>query len=251
MAPLKIKRSTGILVLIMLGIFLSGIWYADHYYKGLNTSEDPRVKRAKQLYNQYNQLAEEKKYQEIFELLDSMEFIYDQFDDYKESYEVGVLYNNRAAIFLNMALFDDYSEQESDSLILLAQLNLHQGILIYENWMQVFSSLTEKELLDLQHPIYDHAFPQIESSQIEKYVWKRTYELMEAQKENDRRLSVAYTNLGIVYRYQNQIEEAVHSYQKALELWEENLTAENNINILLGRPLKQRSLLDRLFPPEK
>lgn len=251
MIRLKIKKSTGILFLIMLGIFLGGLWYADYYYEGINRSEDPRVRRAKQLYNYYNQLAEEKKYNEIFELLDSMEYIYHQFDDYRESYEVGVLYNNRAAIFLNLALFEQYTEHESDSLVLLAQLNLHKGIHIYKNWIESFSSSTENELQEIQLSIYYDAFPQIDSSQIEKLVWKRVHELMEAQSEIYRRLSVAYTNLGIVYRYQNQIKEAVHSYQRAIELWEENLTAENNINILLGKPMKKRSLLDRLFPPEK
>jgi len=251
MSILNIKRSSIILFVIMLGIFLAGLWYADHYYEGVNSSEDPRVRRAKQLYNHYNQLAEEKKYQEIFELLDSMELIYHLYDDYTESYELGVLHNNRAAIFLNLALFEEYTEQEADSLVLMAQSSLHKGISIYENWMQSFSSYTEKELQDLQYPIYKGAFPQTDSPQIEKYVLKRTKELLEAQKETKRRLSVAYTNLGIVYRHQNQIEEAVKSYQKALELWEDNLTAENNINILLGRPLKQRSMIDRFFPPEK
>lgn len=251
MSILSIKRSSIILFVIMLGIFLAGLWYADHYYEGVNTSEDPRVRRAKQLYNQYNQLAEEKKYQEIFELLDSMEYIYDQFDDYRMSYEVGVLHNNRAAIFLNLALFEEYTEQEADSLALRAQYSLKDGIQIYENWMLTFSSFTEKEIKELQYPIYYGAFPQIDSSQIEKYVSKRTSELIEAQEETNSRLSVAYTNLGVVYRHQNKIEDAVHSYQKALELWEENLTAENNINILLGKPLKQRSMIDRLFPPEK
>lgn len=247
----NLKRSAIILFFIMLGIFLAGIWYANYYYEGVNTSEDPRVRRAKELYQNYNVLAEEKKYDEILNLLDSIEWIYSQFDDYKDSYEVAVLYNNRAAIFLNLAIFEQVSSLESDSLILSADSFLNRGIGIYETWNTKYTSFTEEEFLDMLNPIYYEGLPLEESSQIEKYIRKRTDEMMQAQKEMNRRLSVAYTNLGIVYRHQDQIEKAVACYQMAIDLWEDNITAENNINILLGRPLKQRSFLDRLFPSEK
>ena len=74
---------------------------------------------------------------------------------------------------------------------------------------------------------------------------------MEGIKETPRRLSVSYTNLGIMYRFREDYENAALSYKKAMDLWEDNLSAENNLNILLGRPLKKRSLLRKIFPEPK
>jgi hypothetical protein len=46
-------------------------------------------------------------------------------------------------------------------------------------------------------------------------------------------------------------EKAINNYQKAIDLWDQNLTAENNLNILLGKPLKKRNLIQKLFPPKR
>jgi len=251
MKIIRLERSSYALILVMLGIFLTGIWYADHYYERINTSEDPRVVRAKQLYQNYNQLAVEKKYHEIFELLDSVALIYAQFNDYKQSYELGVVHNNRAALWLNMALYDLAEGLERDSVVLLAKDETLLGINRYEEWMATFGSYGEEDFDRYLKSVYQKAFPQLDSETRSKYVQKRKQEMLMAQEEMSRRLSVSYTNLGVANRYFGDLEKAVHHYQMAMELWEENLTAENNINVLLGRPLKERSLLHRLFPPEK
>lgn len=251
MGIFKLNRTSGILLIIMLGIFLSGLWYANHYYEGVNSSEDPRVRRAKELYNNYNNLAAEKKYNEIFDLLDSIHLIYAQLDDYQSSYEVAVLHNNRAAVLLNIALFEAVSELERDSIISISECDIRDGIHIYDNWLLQFEELSHEELVVHFQSIYQREFPLLDISLVDNYVDKRVKEMETAQTEMTRRLSVSYTNLGIVLRHQNQVEKAVEYYQLALELWPENLTAENNINILLGQPLKERSLLDKIFPPNK
>ena len=69
--------------------------------------------------------------------------------------------------------------------------------------------------------------------------------------ENNRRLSVCYTNLGLISRFQGNYEDAVKQYEKALALWDRNLDAENNLNKLLNRPIKKRNIIQTLFPPEK
>jgi hypothetical protein len=46
-------------------------------------------------------------------------------------------------------------------------------------------------------------------------------------------------------------DSAAFYYNNAIELWDRNLTAENNLNILLNRPQKKRNLIQTLFPPEK
>ena len=84
-----------------------------------------------------------------------------------------------------------------------------------------------------------------------KYIKARTKDIEKAILENDRRLSVCYTNLGIVFRQREQYKQAAEQYKKALELWDRNLNAENNLNVLLGKPLKKRNIIQKLFPPER
>ena len=251
MGMFRLNRSSYILILIMLGIFLAGLWYADQYYGGFNAAEDPRVIRAKELYRDYNTLTEEKRYNEILGLLDSIELIYTGFADYKDSYEVGVLYNNRAAVYLNLILFEPLTEAEKDSLTDLSLVYLSYSILTYENWKKEFGSSTANDLVEHFAPVYKETFPFADSSLQNSYVKKRTDEMLLAQREVDRRLSVSYTNLGILQKQTGQIEKAIEYYEKALELWPDNLTAKNNINVLFGKPLEKRRLIDRLFPKER
>lgn len=251
MSIFRLNRSSYALILIMLGIFLAGLWYANLYYRQFNSAEDPRVIRAKELYMNYNNLAEQKKYHEILSLLDTIESIYCSYQDYKDSYETGVLYNNRAAVYLNIVLFEPVSENEKDSLTALSLKNLSHSIGIYKNWKNKFGHFTEIELYNYFKPVY-HQNDTVFTPQFrEDYIRKRVDEMTEAQKEVERRLSVSYTNYGIVQRQTGEVEEALKCYETALELWPNNLTAKNNINILYGRPLEERGLIDRLFPPEK
>ncbi|NPD45816.1 MULTISPECIES: hypothetical protein [unclassified Lentimicrobium] len=251
MGIIKFNRTSGILSIVMVIIFIAGLWYANLYYSRVNDAEDPRVRHAKELYSEYNNLAVEKKYNDIFDLLDSIYLIYAQLDDYQNSYEVAVLHNNRAAVLLNIALFEAVSQVERDSIIGLSECEILEGINIYDDWLLKFGELNHEELLIHFQSIYQREFPLLDISLRNDYVNKRVKEIETAQVEMTRRLSVSYTNLGIVLRHQNQVEKAVEYYQLALELWPENLTAENNINILLGEPLKERSLLDKIFPPNK
>ncbi len=46
-------------------------------------------------------------------------------------------------------------------------------------------------------------------------------------------------------------EGARRLYEKAIELWDRNYTAQDNLAILHNQPVKKRSMLSRLFPPEK
>ena len=35
------------------------------------------------------------------------------------------------------------------------------------------------------------------------------------------------------------------------ELWDRNLTAKNNLNVLLGQPMEKRNVIQRMFPPDR
>jgi len=87
--------------------------------------------------------------------------------------------------------------------------------------------------------------------ELESYLDTRINEIIDTQVEIDRRLSVSYTNLGIVYRYRMQYDSAAYCYEEALDLWEQNLSAENNLNVLLGRPQKKSNFIQRMFPPDR
>ena len=227
-----------------------------YYYHHVNSSKDPRIKYARELYENYNDLTVQNNFVAIFSLLDSVEYNYRKIDHYQKSFEVGVLYNNRAAAYLTMALYDNRPEKymllSKDSLLYLAQQNVYKSISIYKSWLSQFDQLTTSA--QIEKFISGNFFIGLEKySKKEKsnFLKSRIKEIETAQYETKRRLSVAYTNLGIIHRHFEDYENAINSYQKAIELWDQNLNAENNLNILLGKPLKKRNLIQKLFPPKR
>ncbi len=248
----KVEKNTITIIAIMVVIVIVGITIAAIYYGNVNTSEDPRVLEVKKMYQRYDLLASESKHTQISSLLDSMTYIYNQYDDYKYSYEMGVVYNNKVAVLLTIALFEIQDNEQRDSILSLAKVDINTAINIYKNWITDFGSLTKEQIKARIEPIYvNNNSSLFEKDKIKLYVNKRINDILLAQKETPRRLSVSYTNLGIILRHQNKYEQAIVAYKKAIELWDNNLTAENNINILLGRPIKERSVLNKLFPNKK
>ncbi|MCK5775273.1 MAG: hypothetical protein KAH25_03815, partial [Bacteroidales bacterium] len=113
----NINKGTIIVVVTMTIMVVLGLSWAWIYYGNINNAEDPRVINAKQMYRTYDQLAEQKKYDSILLLLSNMEHIYLEYEDYKQSYEVGVICNNRAAIFITVALFETNDTLEKQVLL--------------------------------------------------------------------------------------------------------------------------------------
>ena len=242
-------------ILAMIALSFIVIVFSYFYYSGINNSKDPRVKQARELYKKYNEFTVQANYDSIFSLLDSIENIYKKYTHYEESFEIGVLYNNRAAAYLTMALhktnhnsFIDYSK---DSLLSLAQANVLKSIAIYEKWLDKFADLDAKQISQKIDFNYFLGLDNFTEQEKENFLKSRIKEIETSQLETIRRLSVSYTNLGIIYRHHDNYEEAIKNYTKAIEIWDQNLTAENNLNILLGKPLKKRNLIQKLFPPDK
>ncbi|MBI9052965.1 MAG: hypothetical protein JEY96_04060 [Bacteroidales bacterium] len=249
------KNNKRAFILVMIALSFLVIVFSYFHYKGINSSKDPRVKEARELYEKYNEYAIQSDFDKVFDLLDSVEFIYTQVTHFSESFEIGVLYNNRSAAFLTMALYENnssrYSELSKDSLLNLSLNSVLMSISIYENWLKTYGKLNKEEIQEL---ISDNYFKGLESytdKQKEKFIQSRIQEIETSQYETKRRLSVAFTNLGIINRHKEQYESAINNYEKAIELWNQNLTAENNLNILLGKPLKKRNLIQKLFPPKQ
>lgn len=246
------SNRTRALIVIMCALVLSGIVISHFYYKSVNESVDPRIVEARKLYEKYNIYTQNNDLIAVFYLMDSIEQIYASDPHYKNSYEVGVLYNNRAATYITLGLFNDTIQSEAqDSLFNLAEDAADKSVKIYAHWLDRFS---EKGSDDIEHFISEDFLQGLEGyddGEKMKFLERRINDIVEAQSETPRRLSVSYTNLGVIFRQRQDYESAAKYYKKAIDLWSANLTAENNLNILLGRPIRKRSLIEKLFPPER
>lgn len=253
------QRSIGRLIGIMLIIVVAGIFVARSYYGNLNRSVDPRILQARELYEQYDRYARSGDYYRIFALLDSISAIYRGTLHYAESFELGVLHNNRAAALLTIALYRDsipesanpYFKLHTDSIVRMAEANIREAITLYEDWNGRFEGMEGEEIRTMIEPEFMNGLEQTYPELAEKYLNNRVKEIGNSVVENQRRLSVCYTNLGLVYRYRKEYPEAVAQYEKAMTLWDRNLDAENNMNKLLGRPIKKRNFIQKMFPPDK
>ncbi len=252
---ISINKKTRAFILGMIALSFIVITFSYFYYKNINSSKDPRVTSARELYEKYNNYAAQNDFVNVFALLDSVEYIYHNVNHFAESFEVGVLYNNRSAAYLTMAIYENAPEAymllSKDSLLQLAQESVLKSISIYENWLEIYNGKNSNEIINILDNDYLIGLEKYTEKEINHFVNNRVKEIETAQYETERRLSVAYTNLGIIYRHKEQYEQTIESYQKAIELWDQNLTAENNLNILLGKPLKKRNLIQKLFPPKR
>lgn len=252
------RKETKFIILVMSIISLIAIGAAYLYYEGINKAEDPRVIQAKLLTKKYDEYVNKNKINDALFLLDSIESIYDKCPHYRNSYEKGVVYNNRASIFLSLIIYGDSTEYfnikgteiHTDSLLKEADNEIRKSISIYENWLEKYKELTPEEIKSVISADFNKNVAEFEINANE-YLNKRLDEIKLAQLETPRRLSVSYSNLGIVYRLYNNYDQAIAQYKKAIEYWPENLSAKNNINVLLGLPLEERSFLRKLFPKNK
>lgn len=243
----KIKTVTGIM-LVLAAIGLAIAWI---YYGKINKAVDPRVKQARVMYGRYNFYASQGNEDAIISLLDSITGIYQALPHYQYSYEMGVIKNNRASIFLTKALKDSIPDEIRQLYFNRAEEYLLAGIGYYINWLDDIDNKSNQEIFQIVYDDFVSDAILVTHKNLNAIVRNRVNEILAAQTETPRRLSVSYTNLGIVMRHQNFIDEAVACYLQALELWEENLTAKNNLNILLGRPLEKRSFIEKMFPPKR
>jgi len=252
-------QSVGRLVLVMLTVVIAGILVTRSYYRNINRSVDPRIVHARELYAGYDTHAREGDYYSVFSLLDSVEAIYKATEHYRGAFEIGVIDNNRAAALLTIALYrdtipeaaDPFAGIPTDSLVSLASNHIQRAISTYEQWNLKYSDKAGEELRDMILPGFMNGLEAHDEEAVQSYLENRVKEMESAQIENDRRLSVCYSNLGLVYRYWGDYEAAANHYMQAVELWDRNLDAENNLNILLNKPLKKRNLIQKLFPPER
>jgi len=249
----KIPRA---LIYVMMALVVITVLLAYSHYRGKNLSVDPRIVPARKLYEGYNALAGSNDYAGVIRLLDTIAQIYSQYPHYRGSFETGVLENNRAAVYLTLGLSYDslsspYHHLGQDSLIALGESAARKSIDIYKRWLSVYEGSGTEEIQEQVLATFGIGLKTDDPGEMEAYLENRVREIENAMEETPRRLSVSYTNLGLAYRYREDYQEAASCYQHAMDLWEDNLTAENNLNILLGEPMKKRNFIQKMFPKPK
>lgn len=254
-------KPTRTLILVMLVLVVVAILIAKSYYSNVNSGVDPRIKPARLAYNEYNDLAVQGDYLGVLKTLDTIELIYSQQPHYENSYEIGVAHINRSALYLTIGLHIDSLRVNHDlgfmqnltkkGLLDLAENELIQGIEYYEDWDSVYGDLAVDDIDPFIREEFLIGMQQYDAEAQQKFIDARVDEIETAQWENDRRLSVAYTNLGIVYFNRDNFDKAANLFKTALDLWAENLNAENNLNSMLGKPMVKRNFIQKMFPKER
>lgn len=247
------KKVLSIVVVITATIFIGSYFY----YDSVNKAEDPRILPAKELFLTYDKELESDEYVKALLILDQVLAIYQQTPGYEKSYEIGVLLNNKATVYLVELETDILTDQDQvdqasmrDSLQTAAEY-IRQAIAIYEQWLVEMGRLSEPQIRQKIAPYFTADDPAFGGVNPAPFLAKRVDAIINAQQETSRRISVSLTNLGMINRYLGNLDEAQLNYQKAIQLWDKNYTAQDNLAVLLNQPVKKRSIISRLFPPER
>lgn len=252
------QRQSGIVKVLLstlLVVFFICI-YAVFHYGRINSAEDPRVREARELLLKYEKGIASDQYGTALSILMATDLIYRNTDGYEQSFERGVILNNMASVHLVKLETSLLSDVEIDRDAMLESLDTAekytlQAIRLYEQWLADMGELTRDKVEQRVRPTFVLGDPALVDVDVENVIQKRVDDIMLAQLETTRRLSVTYTNLGVIERYKGNLERAKICYEKAIGLWDRNYTAKDNLNVLLNQPVNKRSIIDRLFPPER
>lgn len=247
------SKGTKYILIIMVSISIIAISVAYFYYSGLNNAEDPRIVESKKMLVEFDKRLAKTDYNEtlFFPLLDSIEDIFTKVPGYSNSFEMGVVYNDRASAKILIAIYNLTDSMDKKVMLESAKNDVQKSIEIYQAWIDEFQSLSKEEIKNKISPYFNRNDKAFEGLDFEKILNRRVENIELAKVETPRRLSVSYTNLGIIFRHQLDFDNAIENYEKALKLWKLNPTAKTNINTMLGLPLEDESIIRKLFPPDR
>jgi len=172
--------------------------------------------------------------------------------DYKNSFETGVIFNNRCSGLLLMALYDTtVSEWEKRTILELSMNYCDSAISVYNSWMNEWGGLSEGEISSRLTEFMcseDNAF---KGRNFNKLIRRRIKNIETAQIETPRRLSVSYSNKATIFRHCLEPDSAMCYYRKAISAWGDNRTARSNVSVLMGGDPIEPGLIESLFPPDR
>ena len=247
------KKVLLVTILVTLGIVL----YSMYYYRNINRSVDPRIVDAKKAFGEYGELMKENRYDEALKILDKIETIYNAVPGYEASFELGVVSVNKGSIYLIRVETEHLSEnktilEETLALYLkFAKEYTEKGVETYIRWTKDVGKLSHDEIEIRLSAHFKKEDPAFNGYDFDQIFARRIIDIEEAQLEIDRRLSVAYTNLGVVARYEDKNDVSKKYYEDALKLWSVNHVAANNLRVLHGKEIKKRTIVEQLFPKER
>jgi hypothetical protein len=247
-----ISRGTKVIFSITFSVSLLAVVFAYFYYRSINRSEDPRIKSAKTWLSEYDRITGGVDSYNSFYLLDSAFSVFMSLPDYRYSYETGVVYNNKSSAFLILALYDtSLTESEKKSLLIRSLAYCDSSISNYTTWLKEWADLSPLTIAEKIRPYMSEKNAAFRDYNFRKIFARRIKNIITAQTETPRRLSVSLSNKGTIYRHLMMPDSSLVYYRKALSLWQDNRTAKSNLNVLLGgQPLKP-TLIQSLFPPDR
>lgn len=229
-----IKNQKKWTLILLVGAFaIAGIAIGTFFSRQQSRFIDPRISPIIEQYKKFNGFVAAGQYDSALVLLDDIQKNYRRYPHYQVSFEVGALYNHRTETYIAMALKPGIAPLSKDSLLNLAQIQANTSISLYAAWISTWGKLTEPEIRQKLSPYFSPHDEIFRKKNLERFINKRLSQITDEQAETPRRLSVAKTNLGVVLRHKDMHDDAVKSFEQALELWPDNPAARNNLNDII------------------
>jgi len=247
-----IGRGTRVVLTITLSVTVIAVVFALLYYRSVNRSEDPRIAEARDFISEYDRVSGRINSYSFFFLLDSADNIFRSLPDYKNSFETGVIFNNRCSGMLLMALYDTtVAEREKSTLLDLSMNYCDSAISVYNSWMREWGGLSEGEISSRLTEFMSSEDDAFNGRNFNNILRRRIKNIETAQLETPRRLSVSYSNKATIFRHYLKPDSAMVYYRKALSAWGDNRTARSNLSVLMGGDPIKPKLIESLFPPDR
>ena len=249
---LIINRGTKVVLMITFLVSVIAVMTALFYYGSINRSEDPRIETTRDLLLRYDALPNSYDLTDKLELLDSAGSVLRSYPDYTNSFETGVILNNKSSAFLVSALYDtSVTSSEKDVLLGLAMTYADSSIKVYRGWLEEWWHIGREEVERRIRMEMLPADPAFKDRNYEKLIARRVKNQLTAQLETSRRLSVSLSNKGIIYRHIQEYDSAAGCFSEALSLWKNNRVAKSNLNVLMGGDPVKPGIIESLFPPDR
>jgi len=246
------SKGTKVILVITTSVLILTLVFAFFYYRRINNSADPRIRKAHELLIKYDKTSGNINRIDLFPLLDSANSIFKSYPDYETSFEAGVILNNKCSALLLQALYDStINDSEKWNLLELSMNYCDSSIIVYQNWIAEWGELSSEKIADKIRFYMNEKDPEFKDADFRLIFSGRVKNIATAQIETPRRLSVSLSNKGTIYRHMMKPDSALYYYQSALSLWKDNRTAKSNMSVLMGgKPIKP-TIIESLFPPDK